>query len=203
MIDVRRSDATGNADNCSDIHQGKTILDAIAKLNPQNIILIGRWSLYVHGMRNSDGVLQTDTHFVTTDPNGQATAETGEAAFRENFLPTVQALSKIAKVLIIKNVPVLKKPVTSAFTIRVSWYQKDDISVIKPTLAEHLELSRIPYSMIDEAGKLPNVNVFDPTPFLCSNVCEFVKDGINMYRDDNHPSSRGSLELKEQIYHFL
>jgi len=203
LIGVRRSDGSGNAYNCSDITQGQSIVEAIKKLNPSYIVLISHWSLYINGMRSPDGVLAQDTHLITTSLNGDATMQTGEAALQETFLPTIQALSQISNVLILKNFPVLLKPVKTALAVRLSWYHDNSFVKVEPTVARHLKLSELPYRLIDEAAKLPNVKVFDPTPLLCTDFCAYIKNKVVMYSDDNHPTEEGALQFKDNVQELM
>jgi hypothetical protein len=203
MIEVRRSDIAGNFHNCEDISQGAAVLAAIRKLKPSHVVMISRWSLYTHGMRNYDGALKSDSHFITTSSDGDATAQTGEAAYNKEFLPTVAALSSIANVLIIKNFPDLLNNVQTALAVRSSWYHSDNFRRLEPTLERHLQLSEVPFHLIDEAAKLPNVKVFDPAPYLCAETCKSIRDNVIMYWDDDHPSPEGAMHFKAEIKSLL
>jgi peptidoglycan/LPS O-acetylase OafA/YrhL len=188
LLDIRSTNAPGaSSEYCQDPAQGGVILEAIRKLHPDKIVMIARWSLYTKGQRYANGGLQPDLRPITTSPDG-APMPAERDAMEEKLLPTVEAANRIAPVLILKNFPVLLSHAGGAVA-----QNEESLQRIEPTLAQHIALSQFSDHLIDAAARLPNVKIFDPAPFLCSERCAAIKDNVIMYRDDSHPSPEGAL----------
>lgn len=201
LIGIRRSGTAGDLSNCRDITQGAAIAEAIGKLNPDWIVLIARWSLYATGQRYANGGLQPDYLPITTDPDDSNSTQ-GDA-MQEKFLPTLEALPHLSKILIIKHFPVLYNDVNAALAASTPEQGEASLERIEPTTQQHRALTEFSYHLIDEAAKRSNTYTFDPAPFLCDNICRSVKNGRIMYRDDSHPSQEGSLLFKPSVEKIL
>lgn len=71
---------------------------------------------------------------------------------------------------------------------------------IKLPVTSYYQRQKTAFSMQDEAVKKCNVEILDPTPYLCDNeYCYGSKNGIPLYFDDDHLSKYGS-ELVSPIY---
>lgn len=203
LIGIRRTAQADGQEQCRDLSQGATIVETIRKLKPDQIFLIARWSLYTKGQRYANGGLQPDYRQITTFPTDAETPSDYDA-MGATLRPTLEALSSIAKLLIIKNVPVLLGDVNGAVAAQATTQNVEAIARVEPTLEQHQALSEHAYQMIDDiVATLPNVQVFDPAPLLCSDTCKAIKDGTVMYRDDAHPSTDGVLQLEPYLESLL
>lgn len=184
MLGVRRSLNSGQGAACFSFALANAVMDEIHKIQPEQIFLVARWSLYTKGLR-SHGQLIENT-FVTTDPGGEATPETSETALRSGLIGTLQQLSRISPVIVIKTVPTLHQPIDSGLA--------RDPGGFEPSLSEYQSYEATPNALIDEAAKeLPRVSVLDPAKILCAGKCRATRNGVRLYEDDTHLSDEGAM----------
>jgi hypothetical protein len=194
VLGVRRSLGTGQAQACSSFTLAEHVLSAINNARPDRIILVARWSLYTFGL-HSHGELVENT-FITTDPGGAANLQTSVAALRQQLPVTLQRLSRIAPVLVIKTVPTLHMPIDSGLV--------RDPQHFEPTLSEYRKYEAVPNEIIDQASRsLPNVSVFDPASVLCVKKCHAVLKGVRLYSDDSHLTDDGALLFPDALGHAI
>lgn len=190
VLGVRRSLGSGQAQACSSFTLAEHVMSVIGKVRPDRIILVARWSLYTFGL-HSHGELIENT-FVTTDPRGAANPQTSVAALRQQLPVTLQRLSRVAPVLVIKTVPTLHMPIESGLV--------RDPQHFEPTLLEYREYEAVPNEIIDQAARsVPNVSVFDPASVLCVKKCHAVLNGVRLYSDDTHFTDEGALLFPDAL----
>jgi peptidoglycan/LPS O-acetylase OafA/YrhL len=184
ILGVRRSLSTGQAEACSSFDLAASAVDTIRRLEPAQIFLAARWSLYTKGLR-SHGRLVENT-YLTSDPHGEATPQTSESALRTGLENTLQQLAKISPVAVIKTVPTLKESIDSGLARNPRGFE--------PTLAEYRSYEAVPNAIIDEAAThIPRVSAFDPGTILCVQKCRATLNGKLLYEDDSHLSDAGAL----------
>jgi peptidoglycan/LPS O-acetylase OafA/YrhL len=194
LLGVRQSQVLDN--DCDDLQLGGHFLESIKALMPARIVLLARWSVYANGW-HKDGVLQeAQTHFLTTDPIGQADLQTSRQAIARQLPQTVLALTTVAPVLIFHTVPVLKLDVKTGVARRPNEFE--------PTLDEHRRFESFTSSIIsDLVASNKNVAEFDPANLMCQSTCSAFHAGVPMYRDDNHLSVQGALLFEDLLWKAL
>jgi peptidoglycan/LPS O-acetylase OafA/YrhL len=189
LLGVQRTDRAAEIEACRDPERIRTIIDFIERQHVNQIYLVARWSLYSAGfIRN--GRLESENHFLTEDPATAATQETSIAALLKEMPSTVEALSRIAPVVIVRDVPTL------------------GLGARYLALLPQSEQSRYLPST-EEAGstdafiaglKLPaGVSVYDPRARVCSRRCSYTKEGHLLYVDDNHLSAAGAMVFEPDV----
>jgi hypothetical protein len=194
LLHTRRTDGIGNARRCDTFGLTEDVLEYIAKLQPLSVSVVARWNVYRNGYRNFAGRLEKATHFVTDEQNiSTADANTSTMALERRLPETLNKLSAIAPIMIIKNMPQLKaKP--DAGMLRLA--RKMEYSQ-----AEHIQLNQLSNKLIDEASaRLPNITVDDPAKRICAGgTCRTIMDDTLLYSDDNHITASGALLFLDEV----
>ncbi len=192
LLGVRRvAPHTHLGEACNQMSLADEVLATIKKLKPAEIILAARWTLYVYGFRNGgmndQGPLAENT-FLTTQAEGDATAETSAVALRAKIPETLRQLAQIAPVLAIKTVPTLRSSIEVGL--------RRDPAGYEPTLANYRAYEAIPNALLDQAARdMTGVTLLDPATLLCdAQKCHAILQGVRIYGDDNtHISDAGAL----------
>lgn len=189
LLGVRRSDGHG-AQHCNVFGVAEQILESIHRLRPQRVFLVARWSMYEHGWLVQQR-LQKATHFLTTDANGPADAETSRQALTSQLEQTLRLLVEVPTTLV-KTVPVLSLPARIGLA--------RDPQHFEPTLAQHKAFEAFGEALIDRAVREhPDTDALDPSQLLCQEKCRTVMDGQLLYSDDNHLTAQGTLLFEPLI----
>jgi peptidoglycan/LPS O-acetylase OafA/YrhL len=166
----------------------------IEKYNVETIVLIARWTYYVEGGPDRARVAYiTDSGELSTSPEAAA------RALARNFAPTVEKLTAGGR-----NVVVMKQvPEQLGFNAREAYYtlarsEEEIESVAVPT---HLAYQKRSNDIIDALTHIPGVSVLDPTPFFCAeDVCPLQKGATFLYRDGNHVSIAGVMQMEPLFF---
>ncbi|HEY2069918.1 MAG TPA: acyltransferase family protein [Rhizomicrobium sp.] len=168
------------------------VLKTIAARHIKTVILATRWSIYAEGTRvgteGGGNLYLQDAQF-----KGQSLAGDG-AVFNRAFPATVHMLlDKGLKVIIIGPVPEVSDVVPDALA-KIKMLKAD--RHIEPSLTEFLARQRLPLAALDRLGAMPGVTVVYPQKILCgTDDCMVEKDGVPLYIDNNHLTTRGALLL--------
>lgn len=187
----REAPHTHLGEACNSMSVAEDIIQTIGKIKPQLIIPAARWTLYVYGFHNGGNNIQgplAENTFITTDAQGDATAQTSAAALKTQIPATLRRLAMIGKVLVIKTVPTLHATIEIGLARDPNGYE--------PSLAEYRSYEAIPNAIIDQAARdIPGVTTFDPASVLCdAKKCHAILHGVRAYQDDNtHLSNAGAL----------
>ena len=192
LLDVRRvAPHTHLGEACNQMSLADDVLATIKKLKPAEIMVAARWTLYVYGFRNggmnNQGPLAENT-FLTTLPEGDATAETSAVALRTKIPDTLRQLAQIAPVLAIKTVPTLRSSIEVGL--------RRDPGGYEPTLADYRAFEALPNAILDQAAHdIAGLSLLDPATLLCdAQKCHAILHGVRIYGGDNtHISDAGSL----------
>jgi hypothetical protein len=175
---------------CRDFGLAEDVMRAIATLRPLHVFVVARWSLYAHGWY-SGGHLQPRTHFLTQRDSDDADEASSFDAMRTQFPLMCDALSKLAPVTFVKTVPAaaaepsreIGKPPSRAFS---------------PAALRAAEA--LGDQLIDAAAtRHANVTAIDATPRLCQPTCQAARDGMLVYRDENHLTAQATLLFADAI----
>lgn len=157
------------------------------------VFLVARWSLSWHGTRykQEEG---RDVALVDLEA-GDTTVESNEVLFERGLRRTVAALESLGRrVVLVAPVPEIGFDVPAAnHAARLTG--RDTSALIAPLRAEHDARSSGVAALFAELR--PDVSlVIDPAEVLCdAEGCRVVADGVPLYRDDNHLSLRGCVEI--------
>jgi peptidoglycan/LPS O-acetylase OafA/YrhL len=196
IIGVKRTDPGAVKQHCADRQTNDTIVDFIKEKHPDQIVRVARWGLYANGWIVNDR-LSRWTSFLARDEI-EATRQTSRAAMAAQLPETVTALSRFARVTLIRSVPVLKRDA------------QDLLLTPKVRQAEFLPTARLyedsegfDNALIHSIAKSGTAREFDPARLLCRERCEFVRDGELLYNDDNHLSALGALGFLNEVKSFI
>lgn len=180
---LRRYDNIENARNCAKPETLNRYRDYVLAGEPSKIFLVGRWSLYTNGWWRQ-GVLNSAAHYLTDLPSETAatvTAAHSEAVLEKSLVSFVEhARSKTA-------IYFVTQPLDLNFLSRRQLVRMTNIDASaardwhsgENALAERLM----------QAG----ANIIDTKTAFCSGgTCWLRKDGVQLYRDDNHLSQSGA-----------
>lgn len=186
-----RSDDRDVEPACRELGLAEDALKTIAALEPAHIYLTARWSVYAHGWR-VHGRLQTRTHFHTQSATGPASETTSQAALNARFLPTVDALTAIAPVTLLRAVPDLAQSFERGT-------ERNPVE-FEPTLAEHRAREATSDRLITLAAeRFPTLRVVDPASLLCQRRCRATLPGLLAYSDDNHLTAQATLRFETEL----
>ncbi|MGY2223635.1 acyltransferase family protein [Pseudomonas gingeri] len=154
-----------------------------------DVVLVGRWSLYVYGQRSGD------TGPALMDPaTGKYDRAVAERRFAEGMGNLVRQLRGAGhRVWLVKEVPLQDFSVP----YRLSRLAMVGLPINSEgiALAEHLKRQAyIDALFVQLADADPEVELLDPAPKLCDAIagCRVELDGRSLYSDDNHLSDVGS-----------
>jgi peptidoglycan/LPS O-acetylase OafA/YrhL len=178
---VKRSDIIGNADNCLDLNILQTYQDFVVGLEPDAVVLVARWTLYMRGWMRQ-GIMQPATHFLTDGqiPDQDATSQTSTDALRAGLKRTLRALDPAA-LFVVAQAPDMNFMDAHAL---VFLEQVDSAPIAQWHAVED--------AMMDDLRDNLDVTILETRPLFCSQTsCALRRDGYRVYGDDNHLSGYG------------
>lgn len=166
-----------NSASCKEFN--KEMLKRATSGQYQSVIIIGRFKYY------ADGWHETEAD-ITTDEKRIASAE-----FKTEFASMIEYINNVdVKIYILNQNPILGVDAPEYFiTNSLPFIGKGNTNK-SITRAQHDKYSQ---DMLNYFRVL-DVELIDLTNYFCdAKKCETIKDGIIMYRDDNHISNKASL----------
>ncbi|MCG8314448.1 MAG: acyltransferase [Pseudomonadales bacterium] len=188
LVEVARFDQTGNAKNCTQRGTLTSYASYIRSLNPDLIILAGRWSLYLNG-HYSEGELQKAHHFLMRE--GYTKEEILENQ-NTRFKVLLSALHGTFDFFSMHQVAVLDQPIDFGYT--------EKRKLVKyPSIPE--DLSKHWNHMKDSLlSKLIDVDILSSKNLFCEEgVCETQRNNVMLYRDNNHVTNFGSKIIWDEL----
>lgn len=191
LIGVRRFDGIGNAVNCNDVSFATQFAESIMNLEPDLVVLVGRWSLYTNGWQQN-GVLNRSHHYVT-DRTRMPRADLADQSYwalRSGLLQTVRKLTGVTNLIILSQPPdygwaSLQEMQTSNFVASRSRVD---------------EWHSLESSLIASVTDLPGVDLIEVKDLFCStDTCQTRRNGKRLYQDDNHVSEIAARFLWDLI----
>ena len=174
------------------------------KTNPniQEVILVGRWSLYTSGEYRSD----MKAYFLDSSGSNSSSQITSREVFSEELRKTVEAYQKIGlKVSLMMQVPQQIYNPVEAITKTYFTGDKDNKTLLQTPLAEHLELQNFNRSIISEIKiSNPMLRIINLDDYFCDDsVCRMVNDKLVLYRDEDHLSLIGANYISSYLKSIL
>jgi peptidoglycan/LPS O-acetylase OafA/YrhL len=189
------------------------IYDFIQKIDPSDLVLIARWSLYVKPWI-LHGVVQKKS-YLTTQVNESPSYASSLLALQKQLPITLHKLSKNLQnqprnLVIFKSVPMLKSFIALGMSKQLDFI---------PTKAEHLKEQKEINQIIDQISQKSQIHIYDPTLDFCPDLqnsdlqnsdlqnsngkCLVQKNKIYLYTDDNHISAQGAILFLDRIIPLL
>ena len=174
------------------------------KANPniQEVILVGRWSLYTSGDYRSD----MKGYFLDSSGSNSSSQITSREIFSEELRKTVEVYQKIGlKVSLVMQVPQQIYNPVEAITKTYLTGNKENKTLLQTPLAEHLELQNFNRSIIGEIKiSNPMLRIINLDDYFCDDsVCRMVNDNLVLYRDDDHLSLVGAHYISSYLRSIL
>lgn len=191
---VYRHDKLDNAGYCNSGIQAK-VAKALQKLHPELTVLVSRWSLYHHGWKINDQLVDV-THFLCDINCDQvANPDSSIKVFARNYYRTLRELRNHSKILVLKEAPLLQMRGEKIITLPVEQQAR-----YIPDINEHRQNKRVVNALIDSFSLEMDFSVFDPAITLCaSGSCKIYNQDYLFYLDDNHLTIAGWMTLGSQL----
>lgn len=189
LIGLYRFDGEGNWQNCDNSEVILNYANYINDINPDLVILIGRWPLYFNGLER-EGVSQS-AHHLLTNSDENISAVLSSDSFRRDLL--LSKLKETVNFLSAEKVFVLVSPPDLA-----------DIGLTRQNLNKKI----IPYTKIESYNSAIKyitdeknaLNVLDSKELFCTDgMCQLTRNGFPLYDDDNHVSYLGSRIIWQNL----
>lgn len=192
LVGLERYDGMGFSGNCDKPGQIKQYADYVARLAPEKIVLVGRWTLYMQGWQKKN-VLQKQHHLLQLDSGEKGltpsqVVSTGIDATVNYFARTTPA----SRLYILEQVPDIQmfghvRAVVSALgdnvpRAAVDAWDKDE------------------RALLDSKTQGGQLSLIHTKQYFCdATTCEIGKDKQYYYLDDNHLSPSGAKLLTEPL----
>jgi peptidoglycan/LPS O-acetylase OafA/YrhL len=181
LLGVRRFDGLGSSINCNKISVLNSYAEYIKAVNPNFVILAGRWTLYINGWQNN-GALNPQHHFLSTSDSESEPKPFTErkTIFEEQLKTTIKYFSPKSKVLIVSQAPDFSN---------YGFKGMERFNVSAP-VAEINHWHEGELDVLERMRQLDGLIVIDSkSPFCNSSVCQTREHGVLLYTDDNHLST--------------
>ena len=172
---------------CADGLLQRDVLDSIAKIHPDLIVLMSAWPTY------------GSKEFVTERDNESASPSSTARVLSINLPQTLEQLASIANTLVFKSWPELPR---SPNPRAVPLLRRDakPVTLDQATFA----LSATDINAIFSRISNSRVIFYDPAQKICDGVlCHSEMAGVHLYTDTYHMSPQGALWFKYDIEHLL
>lgn len=190
IANVVRFDHIGNSLNCASHNTLQRHLEWINAQNPEKILLVGRWSLYIEGFVR-EGKLQTAHHFLRDQGTDQAKI-IHDKNLRKDIL--LSGLKRTLRALKAKEVYLVDQPMDFAEVGYRAMLRSPSIS--------RKMLSNYNSSRHEVLSNIHHPKLIDLSKLFCNEVDCYTRLGGNMlYDDDNHLSAYGSSIVWEKLLH--
>jgi peptidoglycan/LPS O-acetylase OafA/YrhL len=192
LVGLERYDGIGNSSNCDKPGQLARYAEQVANLQPEKIILVGRWTLYMHGWQKKN-VLQKKHHLLQLETGEQGL--TPQQVVARGVDSTVKFFTRTtpeSKLFILEQVPDIQmfghvKAVVSALGDNVP-----------RTAIDAWDAGEM--AMLDQETNDGQLQVIRTKQYFCNATsCEIGKDKSFYYLDDNHLSASGAKLLSEPL----
>lgn len=173
-----------------DLASREEIRKFLTELKPDMILLLVAWNLYTPS--SNYPVRQ----FLSPFPEGELNWTTTELAIKEKLPRTLEILSGIASVGVVRAFPYLSGH-TPLNYVRIPFLSRPKAPVTIPVDQFHNESE---FSTEIFASIKTPVAYFDPAEKLCNeNVCSSHRDGVRMYDGSYHVTPQGAMAYEDEV----
>lgn len=197
MIGLRRYDGIGEAKGCDEPGEIESYAREVARLNPEKLLLVGRWTVYLHGWQRKN-VLQHKHHLLEleTETSPSLPPEVIEARGLENTVAWFQAHSPQTALFVMEQVPDIQM---FGHVITVS-------KTLGPQVPEQVidDWDRGAEAVLRAVTAAGRVKLVSTKPWFCDgSQCQISQGENYFYVDDNHLSPSGAARLREPLKQVL
>ena len=174
-----------------DFDTKERILSFIEEVKPKEIFLLSNWNSYSP---------YSNREFITAQATGEANSETTQNAISTQVPLTLEALSKIGRVIVFKSWPTLPKSPKYAID-RLQFLDLTN-GHVKVSKSEFEKDSAFINSILAKSDA--QVEYFDPSAYTCEGKwCESVMQQTELYLDEYHISIPGSMLFRDEIKNLI
>ena len=188
IIDIRRYDGITNAKNCDNTKILKENAELISSLQPKRVLLVSRWTLYIHGWHRENKLQKAHCFITSSNENPiNPSPALSTKTLRTNLHKTVNFLSETSEVVFISQPPDMQSLGVKAIQSGNAVTLPKDVY-----LSWHSEEKKI----MQELKQLEGIRVINLENVFChKNACitRIGDDAASLvYSDDNHLSGLGA-----------
>lgn len=188
LAGVVRFDGVGNSKNCSKYNTLENYLEWINNKNPDVVLLVGRWSLYLEGWIR-EGSLQMEHHFLK-DRSAEWQQIVADKSVRQKVL--VDGFKRTLKKIRARDIYIVNQPMDFAEVGYRSMFHESSFS--KASLESYNS------SRFNLLASIDDVKIIDLSGLFCESLVCFTRDnGQMIYSDDNHLSAWGAKVAWEKL----
>lgn len=200
VLGVRVPPGRGNTDNCADPADAYRIFDHLTSLRPEVIFLIGRWSMYAHGL-DIEGRPHHAHHRVAAEGDGVDNPSPAYSAqvLHRQIESTVRRLRAHGPVVMVRSIPTQR--FTAETIARTPRFQRAGLQL---ALADHERRQALVNGLFDRLEAKGWIRSYDPANRLCDErVCHYGEDDTLYYLDSSHITATASKLFKQDLREFL
>ena len=173
-----------------DLASREEIRKFITELKPDMILLLTAWNLYTPGSRFPT------RQFLSPFPEGELNWTTTELAMKEKLPRTLEILSDIASVGVVRAFPYLPGPIPLNY-VRIPFLSRPKPPITIPVDEFNNESEFL--TELFGSIKTP-VTYFDPAAKLChEEVCSSHLGGLRMYYGSFHVTPQGAMAYEDEV----
>ncbi|MDN4018316.1 acyltransferase family protein [Zwartia panacis] len=185
IIQARKSSFTfeDSKKYCADgVIQGE-VVDFIRQLKPDLVVIAAAWTVY------------GNKEFLTNVTDDIANPASTRKVLTENLPDTLDQLTSISNVIVIKGWPVLpRNPHTRV--VDLIGLSKGEVTVPQ----KEFELNTQLINQVFDNLTNKRISLYTPTHKLCDGtLCHSIVDGVMFYEDTYHLTSQGVMHFKEDL----
>jgi peptidoglycan/LPS O-acetylase OafA/YrhL len=197
MIGLRRYDGIGEAKGCDEPGEIESYAREVARLNPEKLLLVGRWTVYLHGWQRKN-VLQHKHHLLELENENTPSLppEGIEAQGIDNTVAWFKAHSPQTRLFVMEQVPDIQM---FGHVITVS-------KTLGPQIPEQVidDWDRGAEQVLRKVTATGDLTLINTKASFCDgNHCTISQGEDYFYVDDNHLSISGAARLREPLRQVL
>ena len=166
--------------------------------NIQEVLLVGRWSLYTSGNYQSD----MKNYFLTTPARQYVKQKTSREVFSDELQETIKTYQENGlKVSVLLQIPQQFYNPIKAITKTYLTGNIENKTLLQIPLTESLKLQNFNRSVIENIrASEPNLRIINLDEYFCDNFnCRMLNDKSVLYRDEDHLSLTGAHYISSHL----
>ena len=176
------------------LETNRQVLEYLDQADPMDVFIFARWSYYAEGYRNHESTTAGQIGLVDAD---NALIDGDEfAEFKASLERTLDRIGARHRVIVINQVPVFPYSVPKMMLREARFGKPPEVK----TTAAFLARSGRTVDAVRGAARSRNAILIEPHLELCRDgECAYEMDGIPIYFDQVHLSSRGNKFLSDLL----